>query len=139
MRQTTNALLASLMLLASHANAAGDPLAKVRTIHLSYQSNADMPNCPTSLAQALAKQGFGLVSMPVQADAILRVNLDVFPGKLRSNIRWGAVLEDHANTRLYSAYGEESSWTAQAACHDLADDLAEDLMDDIRKARILSR
>ena len=96
-----------------------------------------MDACKGYLANALSAQGLGISSNSAQSDAILEIKLDVTPGKLRSSINWSAVLFDHHGMRLYSSYGEESGWTAQAACKDLADDLGEDIKDDIRNARIL--
>lgn len=132
-------ILAALsLLLGSLLTAqAADPLATVRIIHIKYQANAELKNCKAAIANAIAAQKLGVASVPVQADAILLVKLDVQGGSLRSQIRWGAILEDHDGKRLYSTFGEESSWTADAACEDFAADLAEDLKDDIRNARLM--
>lgn len=129
---------AVLFVAALPRSLAADPLGKVRTVQLRYQANVEMKNCKAALANALADEGIGTTNVSAQADAILMVKLEVVDRAIRSTIHWGAILEDHKGKRLYSAFGEESSWTAEATCVDLAEDLAEDLIDDIRNARVLN-
>ncbi len=136
--QLASTLFVACLVVVNSASVAADTLAKVRKLSISYQSSTQIPNCKSHIAKALVSNGLGVVSAAAQADAVLQIQLDVRSGAVRSSISWGAKVEDHKGKRLYSAFGEESSWTAEATCKDLAEDVAEELADDIRNARAIN-
>lgn len=129
------ALLCGAIFISTAALAA-DPLGKVRIVKIDYQANVEIEGCKAIFANALVDHGIGVTNSAAQANADLKIKLDVHAGAMRTSLKWGAIVEDSNGNRLYSAFGEESSWTAKAACKDLADDVAEDLQDDIRSARV---
>ena len=109
----------------------------LKRVTFSYESNQAIEGCQAEIAKELVDHKITLVDDPALAQGQYKVRLAANKEGLRTQLNWAAALFDMKGEKLFVSDGQESGWSAEGACKDLAEDLAEDLIKALRKASVL--